>query len=459
MTPRCWSMSVTLAVFASLLLTTGRPAAGATLPAAPGYVLTDLGSLGGQTTATAINVRNQVAGASATAAGPIHAFVLQADGSMTDLGAMGGVASTATSLNNQGDVVGFSNTADGQVHPFAVIGGQMSDLGAGAAASKAVAVNDLRQVLLDAADSQGHTSTALWQNGQLMPLGTLGGSSAFGAALNNRGQVVGNATAADGTNHAFASDPSSPQLIDLGDIGVNGAMAHVNETGKAVGNRTAASGASIAFSADLQSMNLADEIVRRGFGGTVAYSINNEGTAVGAGNLSSGPGTNAGMWTADGAFTNLNTTLVANSGWVLQTATAINDAGVIVGTAMPPTGPLIAYRLITAGPELAADKATTLVQSIDPVVAAVQKSADAAANATPPAPLATALTDLQQAVTLLTPGAGQTPVTGVNTSQALHLLNSVTHLLQSVPGSSPFLAAADRDQAVATLAAAQTGLQ
>ena len=83
----------------------------------------------------------------------------------------------------------------------------------------------------------------------------------------------------------------------------------------------------------------------------------------------------------------------------------------------------------------------------------------AAAKATTPSALATALTDLQQAVTLLTPGAGQPTVPGANTGQAQHLLNSISHLLQSVPAGSPFLSAADRDQAVAALAMAQGSFQ
>ena len=49
----------------------------------------------------------------------------------------------------------------------------------------------------------------------------------------------------------------------------------------------------------------------------------------------------------------------------------------------------IAYRLIVPGPELPADKATTIATSLAPVVAAVQTGADAAAKATTPTALAT----------------------------------------------------------------------
>src|SRR5436190_22952296 len=87
-------MTVTLTLLTGLALAAALPAPGATLPAAPGYVLTDLGSLGGgQTVPTAINARGDVAGYSATAAGQVHAFLLPAGGTMQDLGAMGGTAS------------------------------------------------------------------------------------------------------------------------------------------------------------------------------------------------------------------------------------------------------------------------------------------------------------------------------------------------------------------------------
>src|SRR5437016_4147043 len=94
-------MILTLTLLSSFALAAGQPAVGATLPAAPGNDLIDLGGLGGQTTPTAINVRGQVAGTSTTAGGEMHAFVLQTGGQMLDLGTMGGAASFATGLNNQ----------------------------------------------------------------------------------------------------------------------------------------------------------------------------------------------------------------------------------------------------------------------------------------------------------------------------------------------------------------------
>jgi probable HAF family extracellular repeat protein len=452
---RCLSMTLLI----GLALVVAQPAPGANLPAAPGYVITDLGSLGGgQTFPAAINVKGDVAGYSTTAAGQIHAFLLPAGGSMQDLGALGGAASYATGLNTRGDVVGYAATA-GQTLVFALFDGQMIDLGlAGTAARKAVGINDLRQVLVVQDGGGGNASSLLWQNGQPLPLDTLGGSSTVGGGLNNLGQVVGNSTAADGTNHVFAYDSFLRRLIDLGDIGPKGIMTDVNEIGQAVGIRINR-GVNIAFGADLQKVVLADEIIRRGFNGTDAYGINNENAAVGAGELSSPTDTNAGVWTADLQFTNLNQALIPNSGWTLRSANAINDAGVIVGRAVAPDGTAVAYMLAAQGPALAAEKAMAIAQSLDPAIGALQKGADTAAKATTPSALATALADLQQARSLLTPAAGDATLIGIRSGQASHLLRSTGNLLMSIPGDSPFLAASDRDGAITSITAAQNALQ
>jgi probable HAF family extracellular repeat protein len=465
---RFWPMSVTLTLLVALALGAAPPVPGANLPAAPGYVITDLDSLGGgQTVPIALNARGDVAGYSTTKAGQIHAFLLPANGLMMDLGSMGGTASYAMGLNNRGDVVGYSIAADGQTRAFALFDGQSIDLGLGSAvASRAVDINDLRQVLVVQGSGQANASSLLWHNGQTLPLGTLAGSPAVGAALNDLSQVVGTATAANGTTHAFAFDFTLPadsprRLIDLGDTGPGGTMSHLNEIGQAVGIRITPLGARIAFGADLSKDSdfLADKIVRRGYSGTAVYWINNENTATGAGLLPGAPDTNAGFWTADGQFLKLNeAALLPNSGWVLLSANAINDAGVIVGLALAPDGQAIAYRLISPGPALAAGKALAIAQSLNPAIEAVTKGSEAAAKAATPSALATALADLQQARLLLTPAAGEATLSGVGTGQASHLLTSAGSLL-TIPDNSAFVAPADRDAVLADIAAARKGLQ
>lgn len=458
---RRWPRAVKLSLLTGLVLMAGQAAQGAALPAAPGYLITDLGSLGGgQTFPVAINVKGDVVGYSATPAGQIHAFLLPAGGLMKDLGTLGGAASYGTGINSRGDLAGYFSTAAGQIHAFVALDNQVMDLGVdGGVASHAVGINDLRQVLVLYEDGRGSMIPSLWQNGQSLLFDTLGGNSASGASLNNLGQVVGSSITADGTNHAFAYDSFLRRLIDLGDIGaqgtLKGTMSHLNEIGQAVGIRINR-GNRIAFGADLRKEKdfLADKVVRRGFSGTVASWINNENTTAGAGELPASAGTQAGIWTADGQFTNLNQALLPNSGWTLQSADAINDAGVIVGRALSPGGVPIAYMVRVPSPALPAEKALAIATSLDPAIEAVAKGAAAAAKAAAPSPLATALTDLQQARLLLTPAAGQAAVTEAGNSQASHLLSSAANLL-SVSDASQFLAPVDRDGALAIITSAR----
>jgi probable HAF family extracellular repeat protein len=365
-------------------------------------------------------------------------------------------------MNNQGDVAGYSDTATGQTHAFAILGGTMMDLDVpGSAASRAVGINDSRQVLIVSEDAQKHASSLIWQNGQSFPIPSLSGSDATGGAINNLGQVVGNGMAADGTNHAFAYDPAALRLIDMGEIGPGSALSHVNEIGQAVGTRITPYGYRIAFGADIrkESSFLSDLLVDYFLDATVAYWINNRGLAVGDAVPSDAPGTVAGLWTLDDNFWKLNQALVAGSGWTMLSATSLNDGGVIVGRALSPDSQPIAYMLAILGPALTAEKGLSIATSLEPAIDTVAKASEAAANADSPSALATILADLRQARSMLTPADGETTLNGVRSGQASHLLLSARNLLLYGSGNSTLLAAPDRDIAGSIVTDAQKLLQ
>jgi probable HAF family extracellular repeat protein len=86
-----------------------------------------------------------------------------------------------------------------------------------------------------------------------------------------------------------------------------------------------------------------------GSGDSVAFGINNSGEVVGE-----SPGDTAPfLYTRGGGMVGLNTLLPANSGWVLHTASAINNHGSIVGYGEFNGQTQVAYRLdpVQAVPE------------------------------------------------------------------------------------------------------------
>jgi probable HAF family extracellular repeat protein len=78
--------------------------------------ITDLGTLGGECQAAAINEHGQVVGWSQAGGANSHAFVSE-NHVMTDLGVLpGGTESNAVALNDHGQIVGWSTTKNGQKH-------------------------------------------------------------------------------------------------------------------------------------------------------------------------------------------------------------------------------------------------------------------------------------------------------------------------------------------------------
>jgi probable HAF family extracellular repeat protein len=195
---------------------------------------------------------------------PEERAVLWRDGQMIDLGTLGGSQSTATAINNHGQVAGLAlNTTP---DPFSIYDalfygsargtqtravlwdkdGTVQDLGTlGGPDSAGFLVNERGQVAgWSYTNSTVNATTGLptfhpflWERGKgIKDLGTLGGTVAQAVnGLNERGEVVGSTTmAGDQTHHPFLWD--GKRLIDLGTFGgPNGEADWVNEAGDVVG--------------------------------------------------------------------------------------------------------------------------------------------------------------------------------------------------------------------------------
>ena len=162
--------------------------------------------------ASAINDRGQIVGASANCTTPFHAVLWQND-TVTDLGSLGGsMGNFATNINNRGQVIGLSDLPGDQTNDAFLWteGNGMKDLGTlpGDVGSGAFGINENGQVV-------GLGSRAIfWQNGTLTDLNTLIPGPPFSPLyllfaydINSNGEIVGVGLANTGEFHAFVATP------------------------------------------------------------------------------------------------------------------------------------------------------------------------------------------------------------------------------------------------------------
>src|SRR5258705_671783 len=161
----------------------------ATHDSATEYIITELGSLGGTSSAgISIDNRGWIAGSSNRPGDAVGHAALWRNGSLADLGTLGGPNSAVLwpVKNDGGIVVGVAETADTDPR------GEAWSCSAFFPGSPS-----------------GHVCRGfVWQDGKMTPLPTLGGTHGFAAGLNNRGQAVGWAETAQ-------TDPScnAPQVL------------------------------------------------------------------------------------------------------------------------------------------------------------------------------------------------------------------------------------------------------
>jgi probable HAF family extracellular repeat protein len=190
----------------------------------------DLGTLGGPDSfAWQINARGEIAGQSyldsvpnaSTGVPTTHPFFIGDDGKMVDVGSLGGTASWVGGLNNRGQVIGAMTLAgDGGWHPFLWSHGVLTDLGTlGADCGMATSINDVGDIV-GIACTPTLFSAVLWRDSVLIDLGTVGADRCAEAySINSHGQVVGESGDCGGPlpNHGWVWQNSGP-VVNLNSL-------------------------------------------------------------------------------------------------------------------------------------------------------------------------------------------------------------------------------------------------
>jgi len=305
------------------------------------YYLSDNGLIAG---GSEIGTNDPVSGL------PESHAVLWSNGTINDLGTLGGTLSLAVGVNDAGQVVGGSLDANGDNRAFLWQSGVMQDLGTlGGANAFAAYVNNNGQIAgvadtsytADPNTGSPPQDPFLWQHGHMTDLGNFGGGTVAIYGLNNRGEVTGSMTlAGDVIDHAFLWNGA--RLIDLNvpGGGLGGSWSYpsgLNDAGEVVG--VAALPGDQTNHAFLWTNGVMKDLgTLHGDPCSGADKINSRGQVVGASKSTRGgcyEGTSAFLWEDGGPIVDLNTLLSSPSTMLLAEAYWINDAGEITGRAVP----------------------------------------------------------------------------------------------------------------------------
>jgi probable HAF family extracellular repeat protein len=293
------------------------------------------------------------------------------NGQVIDMGTLGGAFSLAGMINDRGQATGFAENADPDIwapdfaglfegfpgttsfRAFIWQNGTMADLGTlGGPDAAGSAINDLGQIAgVSFTNSVPNPTTGiptadpfLWSAGRMIDLGTLGGTIGFANAVNNRGQVVGSSNlAGDVTYHAFIWQRGV--LTDLGTLGGDTSLANwINEAGEVVGRADLADGthhAFIWFNGTMTDLGTID-----GDPCSTGQYINSKGQAIGRSTNCHGRTLHVFLWD-HGSLIDLSSQVLPGSGFVrIGVENSISDTGIIPADAVTPTGEVHAVVLV-----------------------------------------------------------------------------------------------------------------
>lgn len=184
----------------------------------------DLGTLGGTCGFPfAINNHGHVVGVSDLAGDQTaHPFLWTKAKGMQDLGTLGGSFGQAGMINDSGEIVGGSTLAGDNQYDAFLWDGKMHDLGALNGCSYAFAINGHRQVVGNWGSNGCQQGAFLWEDGgPMVDLNTLvssdkSGLSVVGAInINDRGEIAGSSADVNGNSYAILLVPCDENHLGI----------------------------------------------------------------------------------------------------------------------------------------------------------------------------------------------------------------------------------------------------
>lgn len=302
----------------------------------PAYCIVDLGIVVADAAIepAAINAAGQVVGTILYTDGSAHPFLWQSGGWIY-LGSPLGQYSVARAINKHGQVVGSTQALDGGCRAWLWDNGKKTELATPGPGQSAFAtgINDAGQIvggrLGDCTTPAG--DGCLWQNDT--PLDLTPGIQPWSSAangINNAGQIVGVIEGGAAGRRAFVWHHGT--RIDLGSLpGSVGSVAlAVSDAGQVIGFSDMAFESGTRAHAFTWRNGQTRALPRpAGVETSLALGVNARGDVVGY-VMGDRFGPSAVRWSGD-VLTDLNAELQPDSGWVLEYASAINNAGQIVG--------------------------------------------------------------------------------------------------------------------------------
>lgn len=259
----------------------------------------------------------------------------------TDLGTLGGRSSRASAIGRAG-VVGSADNGDGTVAAL-FRDGRVTALGTlGGIASVGRGMDARGRVVGSSEMSTEGTRAFLWDGTTMADLGALGdGRDAAATAINRRGEIVGySQTGRSNTTPYHAFVIRDGRMQDLGAPGGADSVANdINDWGFIVGSYSRPDGTSVAF------MHLGGrffDIGHLGGGDAEARAINERGQIVGTSQRNDGR-RHAFRW-------HLGMRDLGSLGGTRSAALALNAAGDTVGTAETASGDMHAFAVKGDGP-------------------------------------------------------------------------------------------------------------